>query len=341
MATTIAGLASAVVLAVAYVVLAERMDEGSLARRQLDAWVFVAGVGCLLVMLTGGASVSRARHLAIQRVGMLPEGPMVVEREKQVSLYRDAIGERDAAEPEAALRAPSEARDAPLAADDGEVAVVAGGAAPYVALRGERPRVTDGPALQPPLAPVADAPLPGGVYTPALAAQPPDATPPVQAVVIAPPTARPIPPATDLPPTPAPPTPEPSPWPSPTPFCGDPRDIVVDLGVLDASIERGGEAPTVRYRAQVHNRSTFPVTLADVLVTLEGRDSGSERFGHVRLPDFQVEPSVVHALEGTMTLTKSPSPFGTTQLCVSLVTETCGQALPYHLTKRCTGARGY
>lgn len=341
MAMTIAGLASAVVLAVAYVVLAERMDEGSLARRQLDAWVFVAGVGCLVVMLTGGASVSRARHLAMQRVVTVSEGPMVVERTQPVSLYRDAVGRREVTEPDVAVGAPEELRVAPLAADTGEQAVEADGGAPYVALRGERPTVAEVPAVQPPLVPVTDAPLPGGVYTPSLAVLPPVGTPAVEAVVIAPPTARPIPPATDVPPSPAPPTPEPSPWPSPTPFCGDPRDIVVDLEVLDASIERGAEAPTVRYRAQVHNRSTFPVTLVDVLVTLEGRDSGSERFGHVRLPDVQVEPSVVHALEGTMTLTKSPSPFGTTQLCVSLVTETCGRALPYHLTKRCTGARGY
>jgi hypothetical protein len=156
------------------------------------------------------------------------------------------------------------------------------------------------------------------------------------------PTPTPPPPApTDRPVEPRQPTPVPSPWVTPTPFCGDPRAIVLDLDVLDASLERSGGAQAVRYRAQVHNRSTFPVRLRDITVTLEGRDNTSERFGHERLSDVQVEPSVVHAVEGLLTLEKSPSPFGSAQLCVSLVTETCGQSLPYHATKRCIAARGF
>jgi len=341
MLTTVAALGTTVALALAYRLVTERMDYGSLSRRQLDAWVFVAGLGCLSLMVYGGADVHRAELEVGAALPGIPEGATVIERRATVALVSaggPAQGPLQPA-PVGAWTEPDENTEP----EPPPVGVDAAGAAStaYVFLR--RVPTPTAPAQSVAAQAVAGEELVSarGAYTPSMAARSPELLPPVAGpIVVVPPTERAVVVPTDEPPPPTATAP-PSPWATPTPFCGQPGDIVLDLDVLDASMERVAGQLAVRYRAQVYNRSTFPVRLVDLTVTLEGRDSGSERFGRSRLGDVQIEPSVVHAIEGTMVLDKSPSPFGSTQLCVSLVAETCGRSLPYHSTKRCVAARGF
>jgi hypothetical protein len=342
MLATVVALAAVIALALAYAVVSERLDDGSLARRQLDVWVFVGGLACLVAMLCGGGNVHQSQLELAARRPLAQPVPTVVVRQLAVSL-----GGVPTVQPSvvaAALVTDAEGHPIDRSAESAGAPGWSGQAAkpPFVSLLGERPAASAASGDQVPVQTEGQAVAADSVYTSSLAMSPPQpSAPALSPVVVVPPTSAPPPSPTELPPVPRQPTAVPSPWATPTPFCGDPHDIVLDLDVLDASIERDGSQISVRYRAQVHNKSTFPVRIRDLVVTLEGRDSGSERFGYQRLADMQVEPTVVQAIEGSLTLDKSPSPFGSTQLCVSLTTETCGQSLPYHPTKRCVVSRGF
>lgn len=342
MHATVLALAAVVALTAAYTLLSDRTEYSSLGRRRLDAWAFAAGLLCLTTMVYGGADVERARRSVVSRVTQVAEAPLaVVHRRNAVSLRSPDR----AAAPAAAEQVVA----AVLAPESGASAAGPSAAGPSDPVSTERNARRRGGYVEPlassePMPePTESAALPvGGVFTASLEIETPEPSAgAVGPIVVVPPATRMPMRPTDEPPRPPEPTAVPSPWATPTRVCGDPRAIDLELDVIDASIERVGGSLTVRYRAQVHNRSTFPVRLRDVVVALEGRDSGSERFGYERLPDLQVEPSVVHALEGVLRLDKSPSPFSSVQFCVSLVTETCGQSLPYHSTKRCISARGF
>jgi hypothetical protein len=128
---------------------------------------------------------------------------------------------------------------------------------------------------------------------------------------------------------------------SATPHCGDPEDIRLRVERLDTTLDRSGGDLVVSYRARIRNESPFPATMADVVVTALNHSAGSEHFGHATRPDVTLESGAVITLEGALTLTKSPPPFGSTALCLSFVGESCGKRPPYRVNRQCTTVRGF
>jgi hypothetical protein len=317
------------------------MDYATVHRRQLDVWAALAGFACLTTILFGAADVRRSTRLELEPPDLSEQRPEIVYRQEPVELARDevrtealdSVGETIvivASEYLPPQRLVARALPTQPAYDRG--------AAGDAASRRDETRPTSAPSVL-----VEELPEPRGVYTPSLAIDPLASPTPTagQIVIVATelpeatrePTA---PPPTHMPPTDVPPLPA-----TPTPHCGDPEDIDIELKVVEARLDRGLDPLGVRYSAQAHNRSAFPVKLVDILVTIESQDVGAEQFGHEAWQDVAVESGVLYSLEGNVELKKSPSPFGTTQLCVAFVTETCGRSVPYQVTKHCIAVEGF
>ncbi len=105
-------------------------------------------------------------------------------------------------------------------------------------------------------------------------------------------------------------------------------------------MERTGGQVIVHYLVRVRNDSAFPATMADVMITAVNRTGASEQFGSSRLPDVTLGPGGVIDVDGALTLVKAPGPFGTTDLCISFVGESCGQRAPYRVVRQCARVGG-
>jgi hypothetical protein len=169
---------------------------------------------------------------------------------------------------------------------------------------------------------------------------------PTAVVYRPPPTAAPVvivlpsalPPPTS---TPRPPVVEPRAPQEPTPHCGNPNEIKVQLSVVDAYAERDADRHVVRYHAEIENQSGFPIEITNIVVTAQDAKSGSDQFGNERRSDVRIDALTDFALKGGVTLEKHPSPFGRSELCVSFVTQTCGQRSRFPNTRRCANISGY
>ncbi|MFN2251257.1 MAG: hypothetical protein ACK2UL_05005 [Anaerolineae bacterium] len=343
MTASLLALAAAVATVVVYAVLADRMDYATVHRRQLDVWAALAGFACLTTILYGAADVRRSSAARAGLDGIDGQSPEIVYRQEAVVLEREpaAVDTGDYFGDTVVIIEPG---TQPGTVDQAAASPGGGPVTPLEADAYSDPR-PDGRvwATDQPLVLVEDAVDSRGVYTPALGTDPQSSPTPTvgQIVIVA--TEKPAEPRypTAPPPTQVPPTDAPAPRATATPHCGDPEDIEVGLEVAYARLLEGRDPQTVEYRAQVVNRSVFPVKLVDILVTIESQDVGAEQFGHAARQDVMVEPSVLFSLDGDVELKKSPSPFGTTQLCVSFVTETCGRSVPYQVTKRCLAVDGF
>jgi hypothetical protein len=339
MVTALLGLAGAVLTVVLYVALTEHLDYTSVRRRQLDSWAILMALAWLAGILYGGADARRAAHV-------LP-GPAVrpTARVEPIHRIRPPVLDRDpalvAVAPPSGPAVPA-ARPGPQLATAAPAGVDAVGASAGEDGAAAGDRAGRRPAGAPPVA--AGAALPtavlrqqpfGGFFATSVAPPPtalalllPTATPPPPSTATPPPTA--------LPPTSVPPLPPPA-----TPSCGDPRDIRLAVEILEAEAEYREHDVVIRYRIRVSNESAFPVTMADIVVTALNRSSGSEQFGHDTRPDVLVQPGAVLPLDGAVQLTKRPSPFGETVLCLGFVGETCGAREPYRVTRRCSTVGGF
>jgi hypothetical protein len=341
MAAGVLALVGAVVLAVAYVVLSERFPYATVHRRQLDVWAVVASLACLGVIVYGGADAQRtvrARRLAALDESSLPKQvyyrvhradlrtlPSEAEEEP---LPDAAVGSEGAVPQEGAIT-PASDTDARTAPDDGSQNDAAAGG--ELAADGE----PGGFAVPPTLEWVR-------VILPSDEPPPPRPSPTSTPDPIGVATQRHAPGSTaTLPPTPDAPTQEATREPRPTPHCGDPEDIRLRVERLDTSLDRSGSELVVTYRARIRNESAFPATMADVMITALNHDAGSEQFGHATRPDVTLEPGAVITLEGALTLTKMPPPFGSTDLCISFVGESCGRRPPYRVVRQCATVRGF
>ncbi len=343
MTAGVLALVSAVVLAVAYVALSERFSYSTIHRRQLDVWVAVGSLVCLGVMLYGAADAHRelrSHRLAVDGSGGPPR--QVVYRIHQPNLRTvadlvdepalvDSLPAAPAADEAAGMSLPA-ARSESGGAGRGETdaARSASESGQDNLSEAEADEVVPTAILSPPESSTADLPpIPQPSLTPTFG--------PIRVE-----TMRPEPNPTFTPPATAmEPTSEPTRLSSPTPHCGDPEDIRLRVERLDTSLDRGGSKLVVEYRARIRNESTFPATMADVVITALNHDAGSEQFGHDTRPDVTLQPGAVITLEGTLTLTKMPPPFGSTDLCISFVGETCGRRPPYRVTRHCTTVRGF
>lgn len=348
MVATLLALGCALLTVVAYGVAADRLDYATVQRRQLDVWVATIGFVCLVTILYGSAEVRRAESPVGTAVPFLATEAPAVARHAEPDLHRVTLPEQPAAAIDTSIvpQVVASADQASSQAAGNEQADSA-----YYVFRRPRPDVvpTAPSWAPPPTAPAMPSP-PGeltwqGVLTPMLEALP-IATPTIRFESIAVPS----PAATDVPREPTVAAPPPRPMPTlpvqlpplatPTPQCGDPQDIRVELVVLDAYVDRDGTSLGVTYRAEVRNRSAFPVTLTDISAVAESGEV-SQRYGHRALPSVALEPGVLHRLDGRVELTKSPSPFEMSVMCVSFVPETCGRSVPYRLTKHCLTTRGF
>lgn len=343
MFTVISALAFAVVLALVYSVLAERVDGDTVHRRQFDAWVAIGAFGCWLALASGDLTVRRdiakrqfdldrsdARPTEVVR-GIVPslrtpDAPEIsppLEAADDASVPARRI-DPDGGEPEPGDEAIASSgyepagRSERLSRDDGTpVAISASAAEPSSSESGNGP----------PAAPLSTAPV---------------TEPDRPIVVIVTPTSTPTSPSiTPLVPTSVPPTPDVSVLPTATPHCGTPGEIDFTLRIEQAEAERGDDGLKVRYRARIENRSAFPVTLADITITAQNSASGSDHYGHALRPDISLAPFDRVTIQGSIPLTKSPSPFGRTELCFAMVGETCGVREPYTMRRRCSTVDGF
>jgi hypothetical protein len=348
MLTTLLALCFAVLLAIGYAVVASQPDDASVGRRQIDTWAVALALACLLFMGTGAADAAREASVRRGQVAQvraeLQAAPQVAVRHRRPSL-RQGPGAAALSE------APPSGAAAPRVPDDPVEALVVDPltGAPVEDLADE-PYAYDGET--PPLDELAPAGVladpaagasivqPGAEspWTPPLVGAWPVPTPRAVAYASPTPTRLPIEP---LPPTPLPPTPPMQALPTATPHCGVASAIDVALQIQSAQAERRDDELVVRYTAAFTNRSPFPVTVADLSVTALSGSSGSELYGHEAKPDMLLAPSDRVVFEGAVTLDKAPSPFGTTELCIAFVGETCGQRRPYEVQRRCMTVRGF
>lgn len=342
MAAGVFALVGAAVVAVAYVVLSERFDYSTVSRRQIDVWAALTAFACLGVILYGGLEAQRELRRHPRQALPAPLTRQVVHRLHQPDLRLVAAGgsvaEADSASADAAVSAvsgmsfPSDppgdwrrsdepARD--RSSDDEDNVVEATATAR-----------TDA-AL--PTAQTAPFVVPTQIGEPGPGPSPTATAMPIPIV-----TDRPPPLVTLTPhPTSDPPTPEPTSIASATPHCGDPEDIRLRIERLDTELGRRTGSLEVSYRARIRNESDFPATMADVVVTALNHSAGSDHFGHASRPDITLAPGAVITIEGALTLTKSPPPFGSTDLCLSFVGETCGRRPPYRVVRQCSTVRGF
>lgn len=329
-----------------YLLLSERFEPATLPRRQLDAWVALVTLGCLACITWEGfgARAMVAQQSGVDRqLAVAPATP--VRRVRTPDLRTLGVPSEGRASPAVASEQAEELRLA-VAPSAGEaestgtgsfLAEMGTGAArhreitwpkpfqvetaspPTVGYAVERVTVLVPTATATPRLPATATPRPveWPTATPRLA---PTAVPWLPTLVLA--TAEPLPLATA------------------TPHCGDPERIALRIKSIVAAVERDGGLLTVRYVARVRNDGDFPATMADVMVTAVNRSGGSEQFGHDRLPDVTLMAGAVIDLEGALTLVKSPGPFGTTDLCVSFVGESCGRRAPYRVIRQCGRVSG-
>lgn len=342
---------AAILAALAYALLTERLDYGSVQRRQLDAWAAISALVCLTGILYGGID---ERQAAAQRV-RVPDAvwpaaqPTIVPRLRHPDLRLPPAPPGAAPQGVAMAMAPSEA-PAPL-----PPAVL------QVALPESPDSGSEGPASAPVepgwleeggdrIAASAGAQvveLPGGSGEP-LAWVPGSGFVPVDPSAL--PTAVsagiailviPSPSPTAAPPTPVPPTPQ-APPPAPAPQCGDPNAMRVSAEVTRAEAERSGQPQSVEYRVRLQNESGFPVTLTGIVATAQDSRSGADQFGSDRKQDLVLDAGHGLEIEGSIKLERFPSPFGRSELCVSFVPETCGRrpdSAP--VTRRCVAISGF
>lgn len=348
MLTILIALAAALALALTYAALAERMDDASLVRRQVDAWVAVGALACLVVLTAATVDVRREHRIRQTLVEeAAPEAPAIVLRRRRPSLRATPVAHRAVEGEPAPDRGPAGPEGAPPSAPASDPAAFA---APGVTVASTvAQRASEGPSGRV-RSVVEDVPggrlradelgeIPATATRVAFFPRPLPTSTPVLSVYASPtPTALPIDP---LPPTAPPPTAPPQALPSPTPHCGTPDRIALNLRILDARSERQGDELVVRYSARIENDSDFPVTAGDMSVTALNSAAGSEHYGHERKPDMLIGARDQVTFEGAVTLTKSPSPFGSTELCLSLVGETCGQRRPYDVLRRCLTVTGF
>jgi len=343
MITVPAALIAAAALAVVYAALSDRLDYASVHRRLLDTWSAIGALACIVVIVVGGAGAAASTRRAAELA--LAQRPAPIARRLPVDLVTPIP---------AAVNAPGEPDGLWIAGaadsgDDGlELAVdgeMVGGPGDTVVDVENR---SDGRSSgsEQAMAPVWDQPV--GAEADDTPAVPPVLfqegvypTPSPRVVYIVTPT--PTPTSRDV--LPPPPTVGPTPdmrvAPTATPHCGSPERIAFHVRIADAEVRRDGDVLTVRYRARVESRSDFPITLANISVTAQNSASGSERYGHATLPDITLGPYESATLEGGVTLTKRPSPFGHTNLCIAMVGETCGLRPAYDVTRRCSSVAGY
>ena len=347
MATALLALAGAVLTVILYVALTEQLDYTSVRRRQLDSWALVMSLAWLSGIVYGGVDVRL--NAPIYRVPpFLPAPPpQVIPRLTPPALYLDPAGSpvappvspdavvAAAVVPVAPVAQPVEAvGDHDPAPDHGSkegdvAAMVSTGStgSDYAPVAPPMPTATPSSVLVPlPGWPVAPAPQPGPTHA-----------------VIALPTLVPRIPATPTPapPTAVPPTEEPVAPPVPTLQCGEPAHIDMNVRITEAEAEQHDNDLVVRYRVEVTNNSTFPVTMANIEVAALSRGSGSERFGYDTPPNVLLQPGASVPIDGAVRLTKRPSPMSKTDLCITFVGESCGRRLPYSVIRRCSTVSGF
>jgi hypothetical protein len=349
MTATIVALVVAVATVIAYGVLADRFEYASVRRRQLDVFAALVAFLCFGGIVYGGVRV----RLSGQAVREPPAEPTVVTP-APVGVG-DLAGSEVAGSPETArppvalLAVPDQAVvgvEGVVTLPGDEIQSAPGEDAPRPS-GGDRVPVATLVTATPPLAamatvtvPAARVPTVGPVDPTATSVMRPPTVTPVSAIAtrLAPPVVPPT--RTPVPPTLVVPTQAPLPLPTSTPSCGDPAQARVTMSDLSAAADRSGSDLLIRFRAQVRNDSAFPVTLAEPSVTAINKVAGAEQYGHARLSDVTIEPGAVITLDGAVTLTKLPPPFGTTELCVSFALDTCG-ARAERPVRQCTAVRGF
>lgn len=346
MFTVIAALAFAVILALVYSVVAERFDAAGINRRQFDAWVAIGAFGCWLA-LAGGDLTARREIAKLRSDADAPQArPTAVDRRIVPALRTPSSAEPGEPVAEGVLvRLPEENPEAleGESAPDGAASAVqderrpAAGAEAVVAESG-RPADTVG-ATAPEVVSSGDTSSIGA--SEATTAPQAPVRPIVVIVTPTPSPTRPMPVYTPVLPTPVAPTPELGVLPTATPHCGSPDAIDFSVRIEQAEAERGPDGLKVRYRARIENRSPFPITLADISITAQNSAAGSEHYGHALRPDIALAAHDRVSIEGSIPLTKSPSPFGRTELCFAMVGETCGTRAPYTMLRRCSVVGGF
>lgn len=337
-------LLGAVFTLLLYLALTEQLDYASVRRRQLDAWAAIFACVWLFGIAYGGASAVQERasappiHASDLAVPAIP-------RVHQPDLSLPAAPESEASGEDDLGLAPASIPPALSVSTDGDGPSAASDAESKRGASAEDRRLDDReeaassepaevlaedlPVLPPEAAPVSEIiALPPSVPIEA----PPTAVP----VVIVLPSAPPPPTA-----TPRPPVAEPRAPLQPTPHCGNPNDIEVQLSILDAYAQRDADRHVVRYEVAIANKSGFPVEITNVVVTAQDAKSGNDQFGNERRSDMRIDALRDFTLDGGVVLEKHPSPFGRSELCVSFVTQTCGQRSRFPNTRRCENIRGY
>ncbi len=327
-----------------YLALSERLEAGTLPRRQVDAWAIVLAVICLAGIGWSGFQARLAGEAAAQLAyAPLPAWPTPVRRLQMPDLTIDhGRWWPQAAAPTSAVGA---LRSLALGSVDEEPLPPAGvGSGGGDDARSEGQSASDAAqapefvvvVTEPPLSePVTALPLPTSTRPPPL---PATATPrPVMW-----PTATPwiVPTDARQRPTLFFATAEPRPLATRTPHCGSPERIELRVKSIAAEVDCTAGQMVVHYLVRVRNDSGFPATVAEVMVTAVNRSGASEQYGSVRLPDVTLEPGATIDLDGALTLVKAPGPFGTTDLCISFVGESCGQRAPYRVVRQCARVGG-
>jgi hypothetical protein len=355
MIATVAAVLLVMVTLVVYQVSVERWESTAISRRQLDAWAVLSSLLALALILYGGSQAERERAAGAssaapparpallrgaERDGGEPQAPQPDPRASAATLPEPTPASLapDPAPPEVVVAAADPAADpaAPVEAPEGdgqaprddlatEVAPPATAAAPS-----GRPAPIGDPATPSPQAPPDDVilvPAPSATARPAV---------PTAGSRPRPPTVVPISPTeipTDQPPPP--------PVQQPEPICGDPREMRLSLRIQEAQAERGDDGQVVRYRAEIENGSAFPLVAGGIVAVAQDGRSSADQFGFERLPDAQIEALHTLSLQGTIVLTRHPSPMSRSELCISFVAETCGRRGDDLLTRRCFEIDGF
>lgn len=342
-------VALSVTLAVSgvYLLLSERLEPATLPRRQLDAWVALVTLGCLACITWEGvgarATVGRQSGFD-RRLAVAPATPVRRYRTPDLRAlgvpaggWASPAANPDQEEEPRLVVVPSTAEVASTGPGDPFPAEARTASARHWELARPKPLEVE----------ASGAPT-GDYHAESVTILPPSAT--VTPRLLATATPRPVewptatprlaPTAVPWPPTLVLATAEPLPLATATPHCGDPERIALRIKSIVAAVERDGGQLTVRYVARIRNDGDFPATMADVMVTAVNRSGSAEQFGHDRLPDVTLMAGAVIDLEGALTLVKSPGPFGTTDLCLSFVGESCGRRAPYRVIRQCGRVSG-
>lgn len=340
-----------------YQIGCDRLEGGSLRRRQLDAWAALSGILALGLILSGGASVGDAAARQ-DRPAAPSDAPAATVPARSTDAGHSGSG-APAAAPAAHAPVAAVGDTGPAAPPEAVASSNLAGPAPSGSETGSEPVDSDGQpeAGADPRAP--EEPAPHSVTAPtapAGPAGPPAAPDPVQFIGVAPtraalaPTPQPISPVI-APPVVQPISPTSAPEPTveappeapqaPTPVCGDPRAIKVSLSFDEAQAERRGQEQVVRFRARLRNDSGFPIVAGSMVAVAQDGRSSADQFGMERLPDVQIEALRGLVLEGMVAISKQPSPMSRSELCITFVAETCGLRGDNPLTRRCFNIGGF